>query len=119
MLTQFEIGLVGYRLNRVQNAYRGGHFAIFLSLLLIIGMNILRTVPELKKWTWTIVQIVDSVQTGLALILLLVYGSWSDRNLDDDEENVRCVDIDFTRTRVLYLNFDFVHLARSIDQVGK
>jgi hypothetical protein len=82
--------LVSTRLNKPQNAYAGGHFAIFFALLLIGSVHFYTFAHlfESLPIEWTMAQIITASQAGIIFVLLLTVGFWTNRNEADDEEMV-------------------------------
>jgi hypothetical protein len=81
--------LTSSRLNKPQNAYNGGHFAIFFSLLLLGGGH-LQSCANLLVFSIqvSIKQVIATSQFLILLILVSVIGFWTSRTEEDDEENI-------------------------------
>ncbi|KAJ2999430.1 hypothetical protein HDV02_002915 [Globomyces sp. JEL0801] len=89
-LAWLVVVLVATRLHRVQNATVGGHFSLFLVLILLLGSVGIGHYKDFLHLPikWTTHKILSLAQVGVHLISIIVLGFYSDRQEVDDEELV-------------------------------
>jgi hypothetical protein len=94
--------LVSTRLNKPQNAYVGGHFAIFIALLLLVGVHISKFSNLFASLPieWSTEQVLAVSQTGFTFVLISVIGFWTNRSEADDEEMVNFINGRFQQKKV-------------------
>jgi hypothetical protein len=75
------------RLNKPQNAFSGGHFALFIGLFVLsfTQWNLFLEDPLPNKWQLS--HLLSFISLVLINFSLIVVGFWSSRSLVDDEEH--------------------------------
>ena len=88
LISKVFVAFVSGRINQVPNSVQGGHFSLFLILILLGSVNFLNSYGLFSSTGlfWSRDRIIAFSQTGVTSVLFLVYGSWSHRHEADDEE---------------------------------